>query len=225
MMTTDVVKQAVKQRRPAALAGGIAGVLILAGYLFYAVAMTPSKPDLRKAPPGDIIQFVANERGLEALTQVEQERFLDQWRAVLVEDEQKKAALKKALSDLGSEDRKALIEAFFKHIKRGYLADARRYKSLPADEQYAFLAEKIDEYEQRAVFMRDVASDLGPGFFGGGQDAMKQWLIEHTTEDERQLGTPYMEALAQVALQLKKQRSAAGTPGTTTTSAGSASET
>lgn len=224
-MTTDEVKIAVKRRRPAAIAGGIAGVVILAGYLAYAIAMTPSKPDPRKAEPGEIIQFVASERGLGAMTQVEQQQFLDSWRDVLVEDSEKKAAVKKALTALPSEERRALVEAFFKHVKRGYLDDAKRYKNLPEDRQYAFLAEKIGEYEQRALFMQDVAADMGPGVFGGGEGAMKQWLFEHTSEDERQLGLPYMDALAQVAVQLKKQRATPGSAETTTARAGGASET
>ena len=145
-MTTDEVKKVVKQKRPAAMAGGIAGVVILVAYLGYTVAVTPSKPDFRDSPPQEIIAFVASERGLGGLTQVEQERFLNQWREVLLEDSEKMRAVKQALSELQSNERKTLVEAFFKHIKRGYLDDARRYKNLDQDKQYAFLAEKVREY-------------------------------------------------------------------------------
>ncbi|MBK8267864.1 MAG: hypothetical protein IPK83_05990 [Planctomycetes bacterium] len=49
-MTTQDVTTTVKRHRPAALIGGIAG-LILAGYFGYDIAMTPSEPAIATARP------------------------------------------------------------------------------------------------------------------------------------------------------------------------------
>ena len=203
-MTAEDFKTTVNRHRPAALIGGIAGAGILIGYVVYYFAMIPPTPDLKTAPPAEVVAYVGNERGLDRLPQIEQQNFMLRWRDVLLEDAGKKDALRACLETLPDEPRKAFSEAIFKHLKRAFLDDAKLFSQTPKEQQYAFLQKRIIEGREQILFIKDVTIGL-KNTLPGSQDEFQKWLLEHTTPEERAWGEPYYNALKRVRVQVEKE--------------------
>ncbi len=210
-MTAEEVKTAVRRHRTAAILGGVAGVAVLIGWIGYIVAMTPSKPVLQSATADEVIAYVANPRGLSGLPDVEQRQFLQNWQARMREQKYKDA-MKASLERLDDSSREEFVDAIFRHLKKGFMDDARHFARLTdAAEQNQFVRQKVAEMNERAVFMKEIAYRALKSNFGG-EDELRQWLLEHTSPKERQLGEPYVEALKRVGTQLRKEERSAAAP-------------
>ena len=208
-MTTDQVKATVHRHRPAAVAGGVIGLALLVGYVAYEYAMTPSTPDLQKSPAAAVIAYIASPRGLAKVPQVEQQRFLERWRDFIMQDSKKKEELKTCFETLDEDARQEFSAELFKHIKRSFLDDAKGYARLAQEERYAYLRDRIGQYRDRALFVKDVAAGFGRQFKGTEED-MRGWIMEHTTAEERAIGEPYVEALKKAEEQVHKEKKRAG---------------
>ncbi|MFH1420282.1 MAG: hypothetical protein ABII12_18570 [Planctomycetota bacterium] len=218
-MTTDEVKTTVKKHSPAALFGGAVGVVLLIACVIYVVAGTPERPDLQTASASQIVAYIADDRGLAQLAQIEQQAFLEQWEKVVSENAAKKADLRACFENIGDDERKEFSDAMFKHIKRSFLLDAKRFHRLPADETFAFLRERTDTYRQRALFIKDVAVGFKKQFTGS-EDDLRKWVMEHTTAEDRTIGEPYYQALERVKDQIAREQRIPARQDTTTTHAG-----
>lgn len=204
-MTTGEVKQVVKRHRPAALFGGIAGVLLIAGWFGYDIAMTPSRPDVATAKAAEMVNYISNSRGLARLAQVEQEQFLDQWKTQMMKPG-RDAELKECLDEINEDQRQAFADAVFRQAKRAFMDDAKKYAEQSTPQQRNdFIRDRLTQYAQDAAFTKKVAGS----FRGSGpksQDEMQKWVIEHTTPEERAIGEPYVEALKRVREVVKKEQ-------------------
>lgn len=190
------------------MVGGLIGVAMLAAYVVYVVVLTPPVPDLQKAPAQEVVAYIANQRGLGTRPQIEQQRFLERWRDLLLQDAKKKEELRACFQSIDEDLRKEFSSEIFKHFKRSFLDDARAYASLPQAGRYAFLQERVGEYRQRAVFLKDVAVGFTKEF-RGGEDDVREWVMQHTTAEERAMGEPYVEALKKIEVQIHRERRAA----------------
>jgi len=206
-MTADEIKTTVKHHRHAAIGGGIVGVGLLVAYFAYGFAVTPAQPDLQTANAAEVVAYISNERGLDKLPQIEEQQFLLRWRDIVMKEPKKKEELKECFLKLDDAQRKIFSEAIFKHFKRAFLQDAKQYSHLPDDQKHGFLRKKLEDGRRQAVFMKDVAVGFKKQF-SGRQDDFQQWLMEHTTAEERALGEPYVDALKRVREQMKKQQKA-----------------
>ena len=203
-MTTDQVKTAAHRHRPAALVGGLIGLILLVAYVAYELAMTPSVPDLQKSPAKDVVAYIASPRGLDKQPQVEQQRFLERWRDLVTQDPKKKDELKACFESIDDELRQGFSAEIFKHFKRNFLDDARAYGRLAMDERNAFLRDRIGQYRDRALFVKDVARGFSKQFKGTEED-LRGWIMEHTTPEERTIGEPYVDALKKAEEQVRKE--------------------
>ncbi|MBN2563746.1 MAG: hypothetical protein JXQ75_22745 [Phycisphaerae bacterium] len=210
-MTADQIRTTVKQHRRAALIGGIAGLVLLFGYIGYNFAMTPPQPDLQTAKAAEVVAYIADERGLAKLPQINQQQFLIRWRDLVMREPQKKEELKECFLSLNDDQRKAFSDAVFKHVKRTFLDDAQQYRQTLKDTRHEFLRKKIAEYHEQAVFMKDVAVGFKKQV-SGTQEDMQKWVMEHTSPEERALGEPYVDALKRVREQIKKEERAPEPP-------------
>jgi len=202
-MSIDTVQQALKRHRPAAIAGALLGLVLLLGWVGYEVLATPATPDMQKAQPAEMVAFVRSPRGLARLPQIEQERFLERWREHLTQEPAKKA-LADYLRGMNEDDRREFSEAIFRQFKRAFLDDARRFAQLKADEKSAFIRRKLADYRDQMVPLKEIAASF-KGLVGSRTDDMQQWIIEHSTAEERALGEPYVDALKRVREQVKKE--------------------
>jgi hypothetical protein len=205
-MTTDEIKTKVKHHRHAAVIGGVIGLALLLGYIAYTFAMTPARPDLPKAQPTEVIAYISNERGLPKLTQIEQQKFLERWGDLLREDAKRREDLRACLENLTDDQRKAFSEAMFTHFKRAFLDDARQYAHLKPEQQYDFLKKRIVDGRQQLLLLKEVTAGI-KNPFAGNQDEFQNWLLQHTTPEERTIGEPYYNALKHVRPQVDKERS------------------
>ncbi|MFQ5410721.1 MAG: hypothetical protein ACE5EC_00420 [Phycisphaerae bacterium] len=202
-MTTEDVKHAVRRHRSAALIGGVAGLVVLVGWIGYVWAMTPTKPAIRTADASEVLAYIASPRGLANLSRIEQRQYLDQWQTHITQPENKDAFVN-CLKSLDDNDRNRFVDTIFKHLKRAYLDDASYFLQLQtAEEKSTFLRKKVSEMSDKAVLIREVGSILKSDF--PGPDKFQEWLLERTTPKEQALGEPYTEALKRVATQLKKE--------------------
>jgi hypothetical protein len=204
-MTTDQVKTTVHRHRRAAIAGGLIGLALLSAYVVYEYAMTPKTPDLQRSPAGDVVVFIANSRGLGKMPQVEQQRFLERWRDLVMQDAKKKEELKACFETLDESLRQEFSAELFKHIKRNFLDDAKAYARLQEGQRFAFLHDRIGQYRDRALFVKDVGRGFSKQFKGTEED-LRGWVMEHTTAEERAIGEPYVEALKRAEEQARKER-------------------
>lgn len=206
MMTNDA-KTTVKRYRRAALGGGCVGLLALAAYFGYDYAMTPARPDLPTASARDVVAYISSDRGLPKLPQIEEQQFLLEWRFILAEFPEKREELKACFSEVDDQQRKAFSEAMFKHFKRAFLEDAKRFLRTSKEQKYAFLRKKVAEYRDQAGLLKDLAVGFKKQFTGR-QDDVQKWIIEHTTADERAVAEPYVDALKSVREQVRKEERA-----------------
>lgn len=206
-MTTPEVKSSMKQYRKAAVAGGVVGLTLLAAYVAYVMAETPSVPDLMTAPAAEVVAFVASERGLAKQPQIEQKRFLERWRDVVAQDAERKEDLRACFEGLDDAQRKAFSAELFRHLKRAFMDDAKCYLRLPQDDRFDFLRQRLDEYSRGTVFAKEVAIGFSKQF-RGTEDDLRRWVMENTTPEERAIGEPYFQALEQVQEQISKTQRA-----------------
>jgi hypothetical protein len=221
-MSTDQVKATVHRHRPAAIVGGLVGLTFLVAFVVYEFVLTPAAPDLQKSPPTDVVAYIANPRGLGRLPQIEQQRFLERWRDLIMQDARKKDELKVCFENMDDDLRQNFSAEIFKHFKRFFLDDAKAYARLSQDDRNVFLRDRAVEYRNRALFVKDVARGFGKQF-KGTEDDLRGWIMEHTTAEERAVGEPYVEALKRAEEQVhkEKRRAPAGAPSTAPSSAGS----
>ena len=214
-MTQQTPVAAIQARKRPALVGGLIGlvaVLGILGYIAYGIAVTPSKPVFATAPARDIIDYISNPRGLQRLSRVEQEKFLDGWKQSLLADPAKKGELKKAFNDMSDADRQEFTDGIFDPIKRSFVDDARIYARTPATERYKFLREKFQLYAKEALFIKEVGDAFKADVLGG-QDEQQKWIMKHTTPEERVVCEPYVTALQDIKEQVRKEeRNAASQP-------------
>ncbi|MFQ5428847.1 MAG: hypothetical protein ACE5E1_00945 [Phycisphaerae bacterium] len=209
-MMTEEVKTVVKRHRHAAVIGGAVGLAVLAGYIGYVFAVTPKQPVLQSASPAEVVAYISNKRGLAKLPRIEQQAFLTRWREHIADDGYK-AKLTKCFENLAQDERKRFTEAIFKFFKRAFVDDARHYAGLTDPmEQSRFLRSKVEELRRNGLLIQEVAGAFKNDF--GGPDALRAWLVEHTTPRDRQVGEPYAEALKRVGAQMKKEARAAAHP-------------
>ncbi len=202
-MTREEVKTAVKRHRPAAFIGGAAGLLILAAWVSYVVLTTPNVPVINTATASEVLAYVADERGLSELPQIEQEQFLERWEAHVTKPENKQELID-SFDQLEDEQRKCITDVMLKHFKRALIADARRFAQLqtPA-EKNTFCRRKVAELKTQGQFIKDVVSAFNPDY--GGRDEMNKWIIDHTSAEERELVAAFIAALDRVRKQMKKE--------------------
>ncbi len=203
-MTNGEVKQSFRKHRTAAIAGGVAGLLLIGGWFGYDMAVTPSQPDLTTARASEIVSYIASDRGLGRLTQIEQQQFLDQWKAHL-QQEGRDAELKTCMDELGDEERKAFTAVVIRQSKRAFVDDAKRYaqQRTPADKD-KFIRERLAQYAAQAEFTKRVAASF-KGDAPKSQDELHKWIMQNTTAEERAIGEPYFEALKRVREIVRKE--------------------
>jgi hypothetical protein len=210
-MTIDEPKTPATRHRSAAKIGAVAGLALLLVYLGYEYGMTPMVPDVQKATAAEVVAYISDSRGLSRQPQVEQQRFLERWRDLIMSDAAKKEELRTCFEKMDDLLRKDFSAEMFKHFKRSFLDDAKMYAAMPRESKSAFLRDKATQYRDRAVFLKDVAVGFGKQF-KGTEDDMREWIMENTTAEERALGEPYAEALKKADEQIRKEQR--GTPTT-----------
>ncbi|HUN82091.1 MAG TPA: hypothetical protein VMV81_11360 [Phycisphaerae bacterium] len=212
-MPTQQVQHIVKHHRPALIGGIIAGVLLIGGFVAYQVVATPPTPIVQKAAPAEMVEFVANKRGLAKLADIQQKQFFEDWKRKL-EDKQARDDLKAYLKNLDDERREAFVNALAGHFKKNFIDDARKFAQLRTPgEKNEFVRAKLIEGRDQAIQFKDIAISLKTG--GGRRtDDIQQWIMDNTTAEERAIGEPFVDAMKRVREQMKKEER-----GTTTASA------
>jgi hypothetical protein len=197
----------VRHHRTPAVVGIVVGVVLVATIVGYQWAATPTRPNVQSAAPADVVSYVSHDRGLASLAQIEQEQFMKAWQGRIMADAAYQESLREALRALNEEDRKRFVNAIIRVMKRNFLDDAKRYAALGQQERFAFVRERLVEYAAQAPMLKDLTRDTGfRRDLPGGQDEVRQWLMENTTAEERAIGEPYVDALKHVSEQDKKQK-------------------
>ncbi len=201
------MKQVVRKNRSAAVWGALAGLLVLGGWIGYVIAVTPNRPVIESAAPADVVAYVCDDRGLSRLPQIEQEEFLKKWHAHLVSGSHA-TALQDHLVSLDEDARGRFVDVIFKHLKRGFLTDAKQYATLKdPGEKGKFIRDRFARMESQSGFMREIGKAFARDFTGGV--TFQEWLMQKTSPEERELGTPYYEALMSAREQIRKEQRAA----------------
>ncbi len=202
-MTHEEAKTVVKRHRPAAIIGGVVGLMILGVWVSYVALTTPDVPVIETATAEDVLAFIADERGLSALPQIEQEQFLKRWEAHATRPENKKALIA-SFENLEDDHRKRITDVTLKHLKRAFVADARRFAGLQTpSEKNTFCRRRVTELKAQSQFIKEIVAAFNPDF--GGREAMIKWIMDHTSAEERELGIAFRAALDRVLKQMEKE--------------------
>ncbi len=175
----------------------VAPVVVLAGvwWLVTQVLMVPGVPG-PDAPPDQVMLFIMHERGLPRLSQERAEKFLEQQVPLLV---QREGFLDRFLAEYRTaspEQQKAFRTHLFDVFKPVVMRDIRQHEGLTGAERQAFLDERIVVYNRLAQLWGNTT--ISKGMLGSGaltpQETL-QFLLDKTTEEERQAGVAYAQAL------------------------------
>jgi len=205
------------RRRHSALIGACLGAVIAVayvGYVAYDRAATPAKPNLQSASVGEVVAFVANERGLARLPKYEQDQFLVAWKTRYSQDENQRA-LKKYLEGAPEQDRAAVRDVLYRIARRQFFEDARDYTKLKNENGnvYGFLAGKLAAAAAETAWVKgngDPTKDLSGVMAAGlprNPEDLTKLIVSDTTPEERVLGEQYLNALKNVREQEKKRSS------------------
>ncbi|MEK6643753.1 MAG: hypothetical protein AABZ08_07570 [Planctomycetota bacterium] len=212
-MPTEHVQHVVKHHRPALLIGAIVGLLLIGGFVMYEFSSTPTTPIPTKASAAEMVDFIANDRGMVKLPDVQQKQLLDEWQRHL-NDPKARDELKVFIKDVNEDTRKAFLNALLRQIKKSFLDDAKKFASLTtAGEKNAHCRQKLIEGRDQALQFKDLAV-LFKTNSGTRTDDMQQWVMENTTAEERAIGEPYVDALKRIREQVKKEERAPTTAAT-----------
>lgn len=206
MMTTEEINRSVKQNRNWVLVGVAVGVALIAGYFGYEFAMKPERPAIATAPQALIVDYIINPRGMETLANIEQQQFLDDWRARLLANAEDKEALKTALTNLSSESRKRFIDTMLGQFKQIVVNDAEQFDQMGTAERNKFIVKQATDFESQEAFVTDLAKIFGKE--GMSQDELREWAFKETSPREREICIPYVEAMNRVIEQRRKERRA-----------------
>jgi len=208
-MTQQTPVAAITTRKRPAMIGGLVGmvaVLGIIGYVAFGIFVTPGKPTLATASQKEVLSYITNSRGLGKLPRVEQEKFMLAWKQSLMADDAKKKDLKNCFDGMSDAERAEFTDAIFDHIRRSFVDDASIYARTPSNERYKFLRDKFKEYSGEALFVKDVGDSFkGAIGFNWSTDEQQKWVIEHTTPQERAICEPYIQALQDMKIMIRKE--------------------
>jgi len=118
-MPTEQVQQIVKHHRPALIIGSAVGLALITGFIGYELAATPAVPVVPKASASEIVNYIANKRGLAGLPDVQQKQFLDDWKRRL-NDTAARDDLKACLKNLDEEKRRDFVNGLARQLKKAF---------------------------------------------------------------------------------------------------------
>lgn len=172
-------------------------LLLLLG-LYLLVTLVLLRPGLPgpEAEPEQVVQFIAHKQGLPRLKPPEVERFLEGQIQRLLRDEAYRDGFLREVRTASIEDQEAFRSHLFDAIKPTVMADIRAFHALLPAERLNLLDERIVAYNRLAR----VAGGAGISKDALGQTApnpqqMLDLLMRKTTDEERQLGLAYLQAL------------------------------
>lgn len=206
-MPTQQVQHVVKHHRPALVIGAVAGLSLIVGFVYYEFSSTPTTPIVAKASAAEMIEFIANDRGLAKLPDIQQKQLLDEWQRHL-SDAKARDELKTLIKDMNEEKKKDFVNALLRRLKKSFLDDAKKFATLTTSaEKSTYCRQKLVEGRDQALQFKDFAV-LFKSNSGTRTDDVQQWVMENTTAEERAIGEPYVDALKRVREQVKKEERA-----------------
>lgn len=192
------VRTLYRLRRVGLIVACAAPVLALAGIwlLVTQVLLVPRTPD-ESTPPDVVARYIIHEKGLTQLKGPRCETFLQQQIRRLIRDEPFRKRFLAEYRTASPEEQKAFRTHLFDAFKPLVMRDIRMFQELPEPARQEYLDERIVAYNRMNAFVGDVRiskHDLGPA--APGSEEMLQFLMQKTTEEERQAGMAYAAALA-----------------------------
>lgn len=191
------VKTLYRARRILLGAACAGPVLVLGGVwlLVTQVLMVPAVPD-QTTPPDRVAQFIMHEKGLPRLDGQRREAFLEQQIRRLVREEAFRGRFLAEYRTATPEQQAAFGEHLFDAIKPLVMRDVRRFEDLSGPARRDYLDQRIVAYNRMTAFWGEVRigeRDLGAGALTPAE--MLRLLLNKTTEEERQAGIVYGQAL------------------------------
>ncbi len=203
-MMVEEINASVKKNRNWAVLGIGVGIVLIVAYFGFEMIMSVERPPVQGTNPKVIVSYISNPRGLEKLAEIEQRQFLEEWQSYLMSDAEAKDALKAHLKDLTSADRKAFLNSMLMKVKGIVMDDARQFERMTSADRNKFMQKKAVEFESQSAFIKELALLFGSE--APSPERFQSWVFEKTTPKEREIATPYLEAVHNVIDQLRTQR-------------------
>jgi hypothetical protein len=175
-----------------------APVVVLAGLwlLVTEVLLVPAVPGAA-TPPDEVVQFIIHVKGLPRLDRQRGDAFLKQQILRLVQDEPFRNRFAAEYRVSSPDEQKAFRAHLFDAFKPVVMADIRRFQELPESARQAYLDERIVTYNRLSKLLGSVQIDKSiAGPTADAQGDLLSTLLQKTTEEERQIGIVYAQALA-----------------------------
>jgi hypothetical protein len=190
--------QTFYQPRRLILIAACAAPVILLLIVWWAVTqffLVPAVPD-DDASPEAIARFLIHEKGLPRLAPRQAEQVFRRQARRLAADPPLRDRFLRQIRIASPEQQRQLRRHVMDFLKDVLISDIREYHQRPADAQLAYLDERIIDYNRlRNAFGE---TDLSPDLVGVLQPSKAEawdWLMNHTTPEERQLLAEFRQLL------------------------------
>jgi len=210
-----IVSLLVERRQVALVAVAGLAVLVLAGGAWLAVQwlLTPAVPEIGRADAQQVVEFMADPRGLIRLSGERRQRFFARLVQYYRRPERRKQ-LAEALQEMSPSERAVLREAVLEVVKDKVVSDAIQFhKQRDRKARDRFLKRKLAEYDALRIWIS--GADGGPNLTAGMDEglparpeAWAKYAVTRTKPAERKLARPYIDELLKRADELKRQKEA-----------------
>jgi len=196
MLTGDA--QSFYRWRRAKMVALCAAPIVALGGLWWFVAEVLLVPTVPGADtPADVVaQYMMHPKGLPRLRGTRCEAFLQAQVRRLVTDSAFRDRFLAEYRTSAPEQQEAFRSHLFDAFKPLLMRDIERYHALSGAARQDFLDERIVAYNQLSRFVGNTRIEKGTAGPAPSQNELLGLLMGHTTEDERQRGTQYGQALA-----------------------------
>ncbi len=206
-MDVDQGQTPRRNRRVLIIVGIIAGlVLVGLGWIAVGWLVTPHQPDPARASAAEIAHYMSHPFGMRKLQQARRQALLDGL-VTEYQPKERRQDLATALETLTPAQREIVRDAVFDTVKTRFLADARAFERIqdPAAQQ-EFLFGRMDQYDALRRWlaggrgMPSLAASMSDSLTGG-DEAYMQYIVTHTTAEQREMIQGYLEKIAAAASQ------------------------
>lgn len=184
-------------------------VIVLAWWAYFTFT-TVSPPDVTKAAPESVAEYLGNPRGLARLNYDDRKKFLGQMWSQFSEGD-KRDQLGKAFDKMTPVERQVFVDVAFDTAKDEFVKQAAEFNKTPVYKQKEFVDKAINFMEEQR---RSIGGGGAPRGGGGGRggstsitkvfedsvprstDQMTRALVDRTSARQRAKALPLFDAMA-----------------------------
>lgn len=213
MRRKDRVSFELSRRTKITIIAALSGVVVCVGgaWLFYQFTTIP-KPDLLKAEPTQVAEYLGDSRGFSRLAIPQREQFLVEV-IKKCDTPEKVERMSQALRKLSFSQQQELLDASFDIGKERFLEASAKYAQTPKNQKKAFVDNMLDQFGNMRTQIggQDFSNpnNLANPFKDHIPTKSDQWtkmILSRTSPSERSKAKPLVDDITNRAEEMKRTR-------------------